>query len=77
MPGSATAIEPELPAVTTEFLNSLAAVCSLSEILRDHPEIDCLQKLRFIDIILAETQRMTAMVGHQPTGAGLMRLEYA
>ena len=54
------------PALTAEFLNSLASVQSLSEILRDHPGIDSRQKQRFIDIILAETQRMAAMVAELP-----------
>ena len=57
MPGSAT---------TTEFLNALASVHSLSEILRDHPGIDSRQKQRFIDIILTETQRMVEMVEDFP-----------
>ncbi len=66
MPGSATAIEPALPDVTTEFLNSLASVHSLSEILRDHPGIDRRQKQRFLNIILTETQRMVAMLEDYP-----------
>ncbi len=66
MPGSATAIEPARSDVTTEFLNSLASVHSLSEILRDHPGIDTRQKQRFIGIILTETQRMVAMVADYP-----------
>jgi hypothetical protein len=77
MAATASAIATELPAVTTEFLNALASVHSLSEILRDHPGIDRSQKQHFISIILAETKRMTDMVGCLPTGAGLMRLEYA
>ena len=66
MPGSVTAIEPELPDVTADFLNALASVQSLSEILRDHPGIDSRQRQRFIDIILSETQRMVAMVADFP-----------
>ena len=75
MAACASAIAPELPEVTTEFLNALASVHSLSEILRDHPEIDCSQKQHFISIILAETKRMSDMVSCLPTGAGSMRLE--
>ena len=66
MPGTAQALTPEIPDVTAEFLNSLASVRSLSEILRDHPGIDTRQKQRFIDIIVAETQRMAAMVEGLP-----------
>lgn len=66
MPGSATTIEPAISDVTTEFLNSLASVHSLSEILRDHPGIGSRQKQRFIDIILTETQRMVEMVADYP-----------
>jgi len=66
MSGSTTAIAPDFPARTNEFLNALASVHSLSEILRDNPDIDSRQKQRFIDIILAETQRMAAMVAEQP-----------
>ena len=53
-------------ALTAEFLNSLASVQSLSEILRDHPGIDSRQKQHFIDIILAETRRMAEMVEDLP-----------
>ena len=77
MPGTAPDIILESSDMTTEFLNALASVHSLSEILRDHPDIDHRQKQRFIDIILAETQRMTAMAGDQPAGAGRLRLEFA
>ena len=77
MPGTDPAIALEPPDVTAEFLNALASVHSLSEILRDHPEIDQRQKQRFIDIILSETRRMTAMAGHLPAGAGRLRLELA
>ena len=66
MPGNAAAIQPELPDVTADFLNALASVQSLSEILRDHPGIDSRQKQRFIDIILTETQRMVALVEDFP-----------
>ena len=63
---NAPAIEPDFPERTNEFLNSLASVRSLSEILRDHPDIDSRQKQRFIDIILVETKRMAAMVAEMP-----------
>ena len=66
MSGSATATAPDYPEFTNEFLNSLASVHSLSEILRDNPDIDSRQKQRFIDIILAETQRMATMVAELP-----------
>ena len=77
MPGRAPEIALEPSDLNSEFLNSLASVHALSEILRDNPEIDPRQKQRFIDIILAETQRMSAMVGRLPAGAGLMQLEVA
>jgi signal transduction histidine kinase len=66
MPGSAQATATDFPDVTIEFLNSLASVHSLSEILRDHPGIDRRQKQRFIDIILSETRRMIDIVGELP-----------
>ena len=66
MPGSAIAIEPQIHDVSAEFLNSLASVHSLSEILRDHPGIDNQRKRHFIDIILTETQRMVEMVEEFP-----------
>jgi signal transduction histidine kinase len=66
MPVTAPALADEFPDITTEFLNSLASVRSLSEILRDHPGIDSGKKQHFIDIILAETKRMAAMVEDLP-----------
>jgi signal transduction histidine kinase len=69
MQGGAEAKSVDL---SNEFLNALASVHALSEILRDHPGIDLRQKQQFIDIILAETLRMTAMVDHLPVGAGAM-----
>ena len=67
MSGSASAIASDNPDRTNEFLNALASVRSLSEILRDHPGIDSHQKQRFIDIILTETKRMADLVGELPT----------
>ena len=77
MPGSVPAMTNEPSDLNTQFLNALASVHALSEILRDNPEIDPRQKQRFIDIILAETRRMSAMVGRLPAGAGRLRLEVA
>ncbi|CAD7842081.1 MAG: hypothetical protein [Olavius algarvensis Delta 4 endosymbiont] len=62
MPESAPAIATDFPDLTNEFLNSLASVHSISEILRDHPGIDSHQKRRFIDILLTETKRMVDLV---------------
>lgn len=70
MPDNASAIAPDYLDLTNEFLNSLASVRSLSEILRDNPGIDGVQKQRFIDIILTETKRMATMMSglpHVPT----------
>ncbi len=66
MPESIQAISPDFPDITNEFLNSLASVHALSEILRDNPGIDTRQKQRFIDLILTETRRMAAMVEGLP-----------
>ena len=77
MPGSLPTIVRQIPDLNSEFLNALASVHALSEILRDNPGIDPRQKQRFIDIILAETRRMSAMVGRLTAVAGHMRLEIA
>ena len=66
MAADAPAITPDISDLTNEFLNSLASVHSLSEILRDHPGIDSRQKKRFIDIILTETKRMVDLVDELP-----------
>jgi len=66
MSESSSATATDFPDLTNEFLNSLASVRSLSEILRDHPGIDGRQKQRFIDIILTETKRMATMVTELP-----------
>lgn len=45
-----------------QIANSLASVRSLSEILRDYPGIDPIQRQRFLNVILYETEKVGDLV---------------
>lgn len=45
-----------------EFLNSLASVRSLSELLNDHPGLDAAERMRFIAMINQEAKRLVRLL---------------
>ena len=50
--------------VNHEFVNSLASVRSLSELLVDYPGIDDGERIRFLTMIREETERLVHLLGH-------------
>jgi signal transduction histidine kinase len=65
--GSSYRTEPAPDAMTFEQIEHelrtpLASMRSLSEIIRDHPDLSDDQRRRFLDAILREGERLTATV---------------
>ena len=50
------------PAITHELRAPLTSVRSLSEILRDNPQIDTGRRQEFLGIIIKETERLTHLL---------------
>lgn len=55
----------ESQAVNHEFINSLASVRSLSELLMDYPGLDAGDRTRFLGIIRDETERLVRLMNHR------------
>ncbi len=54
----------EKQAVSHDFVNSLASVRSLSELLVDYPGLDAGDRTRFLNIIRQETERLVRLLDH-------------
>jgi Na+/proline symporter/signal transduction histidine kinase len=48
--------------VTHELRTPLTSIRAFSEILRDNPELESLQRTRFLDIIIKESERLTRLI---------------
>lgn len=51
-------------AISHEFINALASVRSLSELLVTYPGLDAGDRTRFLSIIHEETERLTRLMVH-------------
>lgn len=51
-----------MSSVTHELRTPLTAIRALAELMRDDPKIDLAQRKQFIDIIVAETERLSRLV---------------
>ncbi len=51
-----------MSSVTHELRTPLTAIRALSEIMRDDPQMDPAQRQQFLDIVVAETERLTRLV---------------
>jgi signal transduction histidine kinase len=64
MVAESTAQLPKKQVLTHEFVNSLASVRSLAELLAENPGLDANNRSRFITLIRDETQRLERLMGH-------------
>ena len=48
--------------VSHELLTPLTSIRAFSEILRDNPKLDPIQRHRYLDIVVAETERLTRLI---------------
>ena len=55
--------------LTHDFVNSLASVRSLAELLVEYPGLDAGDRSRFITIIRAETERLVRLMNHLTVGS--------
>ncbi|MCB2145158.1 MAG: hypothetical protein KQI81_01700 [Deltaproteobacteria bacterium] len=55
--------------LTHEFVNSLASVRSLAELLAEYPGLDAGNRSRFINIIRSETERLVRLMNHLNGGS--------
>jgi len=51
-----------MSSVTHELRTPLTSIRALAELLRDDPKIELVQRCRFIDIIVSETERLSRLV---------------
>ena len=56
-------IDARMPAVNYEFINSLASVRSVSELLVDFPGMDAQERNQFLSVIHTETGRLMQLMG--------------
>jgi signal transduction histidine kinase len=54
----------ENQAINHDFINSLTSVRSLSELLVDYPGLDDVDRIRFLNIIREETERLMRLLVH-------------
>jgi len=56
-------IHSKMPTVNYEFINSLASVRSVSELLVDYPGMDAYERNQFLSAIHKETGRLMQLMG--------------
>ena len=54
----------ENQAINHDFINSLSSVRSLSELLVDYPGLDDVDRIRFLNMIREETERLMRLLVH-------------
>jgi signal transduction histidine kinase len=54
----------ENQAINHDVINSLSSVRSLSELLVDYPGLDDVDRIRFLNIIREETERLMRLLVH-------------
>lgn len=60
-------------AIGHEFINALASVRSLAELLVEYPGLDAGDRERFLTIIHDETERLTQLAAHMNRASGCSR----
>lgn len=54
----------ENQSISHDFINSLSSVRSLSELLLEYPGLEDGERIRFLNIIREETERLMRLLGH-------------